>query len=34
MLVDENEYYTCWSWTKTDMAFFFAKGRGITVDEN
>jgi hypothetical protein len=27
--VDENGYYTCWSWTKTDMTFSFPKVRGI-----
>jgi hypothetical protein len=32
--VDEKEYYTCWLWTKMDMTFFLAKGRGLTVDEN
>jgi hypothetical protein len=34
MLVDENGYYTCWSWTKKDMAFSLPKGRRLNVDEN
>jgi len=25
---------TCWSWTKTNMAFVLAKGSGLSVDEN
>jgi hypothetical protein len=29
-----SKYYTCWSWTKTDMTFCIMKGRRLIVDEN
>ena len=32
--VDQKGPYTCWSWTKTNMAFLLAKGGGSSVDEN
>jgi hypothetical protein len=25
--VDQQGYYTCWTWTKTDVTFFLMKGR-------
>jgi hypothetical protein len=32
--VDPKWCYNYWSWTKTDMTFILAKGRGLTLDQN